>query len=446
MGHHPALSLLLAAALASSSARPAAGADPDSDAVLKRAVAKVVAHFESFSSSACLETIQREYFQPRAATLPRDCPVLMEQRQHPTLDMELLLSYRDRLRLEVTTSSRGEIHSWPGASRFSDSGIETLVRQGPIGTGAFGVLMKLIFVQDVKGFAPAGEVTMDGRRCFVYNFAVPVAESHYRVRSQDDASWLTVGYDGVVYVDAEIAEPVRVTVQTNHVPLAAGVCLTASTLQFKHNEDAEEFLLPVVAGQRFIGTTGMETQNTITFSGCRQYSSESSVTFYAGPDDAPAPPLRAARAAPTQLSISELLPFSMELLTPIDSDTTAGGDRFRARLTAPLRDGKQQIAPKGAIIEGRVSDVAVEFRPVEAVSIGLIPDSLQIEGSTVPFAARLDLRSDAVAREKRQQKGLQFFLPAPGEYPHRFRFPGTHKILPKGFVSAWWTARPRQRN
>jgi hypothetical protein len=133
----------------------------------------------------------------------------------------------------------------------------------------------------------------------------------------------------------------------------------------------------------------------------------------------------------------------MELLTPFDSDTAAAGDHFDARLTAPLRDGKRLIAPKGALIEGRVSDVEIDFRPAQVVTFGLIPESLEIGGARVPFAARLDPQPFIVAKAQKRPKKLQFYLPARAEYLHEFRFTGCHAILPKGFVSDWLTAASR---
>src|SRR6516162_2711079 len=130
MGYRQALIALLAAA--------AFAADSESEALLKRATERVVANFKPINSYMCIETVQRDYYRPRAATLPRDCAVLMQQRKQPTLDMQLVHTVRDRLRLEVAVSIRGEIHAWPGASAFNDSGIDHIVREGPIGTGAFG--------------------------------------------------------------------------------------------------------------------------------------------------------------------------------------------------------------------------------------------------------------------------------------------------------------------
>jgi hypothetical protein len=88
--------------------------------------------------------------------------------------MVLVLAARDRLRLEVAISPRGEINAWPGAKRFSDSGIETVVPTGPIGTGAFGAFLDVIF-QDVARFGMAGNSILDGRRVFAYTFECPQA-------------------------------------------------------------------------------------------------------------------------------------------------------------------------------------------------------------------------------------------------------------------------------
>jgi hypothetical protein len=101
----------------------------------------------------------------------------------------------------------------------------------------------------------------------------------------------------------------------------------------------------------------------------------------------------------------------MELLTPFDSDTAAAGDHFDARLTAPLRDGKRLIAPKGALIEGRVSDVEIDFRPAQVVTFGLIPESLEIGGARVLFAARLDPQPFILAKAQKRPKKLQPHLP-----------------------------------
>ena len=144
---------------------------------------------------------------------------------------------------------------------------------------------------------------------------------------------------------------------------------------------------------------------------------------------------------PVPTYIPEVLPFAFELAAAIDTDTAAAGDRFAGRLTMPLRNGRMVIAPKGARIEGRISDLEMGFYPKEAVLIGLIPESIEIHGVKTPFAATLDTRRDVVAKEVKGRKGLEFLLPHPGQHAHLFRFPGSHNVMQKGFTSYWLTVR-----
>jgi hypothetical protein len=266
---------------------------------------------------------------------------------------------------------------------------------------------------------------------------VSASDSHYRLSSPYDPISPAIKYEGVLLVDVETADPVRLLVVTRELPLASNLCETASTLNFRHGTAGDsDVLLPAFAAQHFISPTGKEARNTISFSNCRKYSSESTVTFNPRPAETIVAHLASTPALPP--AIPEQLSFSMELLTPFDSDTAAAGDRFIARLTAPLRDGNHLIAPKGATVEGRLSDVEIEFHPAEKVTFGLIPESLQIHGSKVPLAAQLDVYAQ-VRKEHRKLKGLQFYLPAPGERPHQFLLVGRHAVLPKGFTSEWLT-------
>jgi hypothetical protein len=432
MGYRTALALLVAAGIA-------AAADRERDTVIQRAAEKVRAQFRSLTAYTCLETVEREYFAPFGNTLERDCGVLMEQRKHPTPDLVLMRSMRDRLRLEVAISGRGEIQSWPGASKFNDAGIDALVSSGPIGTGAFGTLLNLIFTTDAKKYVFTGEMKEAGRRCLLYNFSVPVADSHYRVKTQDNRDWLAVGYDGVLCIDAETADPVRVSVVVSKAPLAANTCETQTSLSFTRDAGiGEGLLIPVTAAQHFVTPNGSEVKNKIGFSNCHQYASESSISYYT-----PASEMEPARRVAAKLppEVPDWLPFSMELVTPVDSDSAAVGDRFTARLASPIVDGRRMIAPKGARIEGRVSRVDVGYWPKELVAIGLTPESIEIKGAAVPFAARLDLRTPIVAKQQKQRKGLEFYLPDPGQLPHDFRLPGSHNVLAKGFTSMWLTAK-----
>jgi hypothetical protein len=429
---------VLAVTLAASSRGADSASRRESEDVLKRAQERVLENYKNFRSVTCVETIERDYYRPRTPMLPI-CRQVMEERQQ---GLSLLRYSRDRLRLEVAISSAGEIHSWPGASRFSESSLGSLA-PGPISTGPFGVLLNLIFIQDVKAFASVGELTVDGRRSLTYKFSVPANDSHFLVRSQDNKIWLVSAYDGGVRIDAESADPISLSVTTTNPPPETGVCQTMSSVQLKRTKlHDQDILLPDAAALQFLGSSGNETRSRIAFSNCRLYSSESTVNFYAEGEDAPT--VRAAALTPVPAAVPDSIPFSMELRAPIDSDTAAAGDHFTATLKDSLKDGKRSIAPKGATVGGRISEVEVGFRPQQVVMFGLIPEYVDVRGVKVPLTARLDTRLQVLARERKQRRGLEFYLPEPGEWAHHFRLNGTHAVLPKGFVSEWVTtyARP----
>jgi hypothetical protein len=125
------------------------------------------------------------------------------------------------------------------------------------------------------------------------------------------------------------------------------------------------------------------------------------------------------------------------LSAPIDSDSAAAGDAFMGKLTEPLRDGQRVLAPKGALVEGRLTQVKIFRRPHPKADIGLAPRRIQIQDATVPVSALPEYRSAVRAMVKNQEKGMEIILPPRGEYSGTFGSSGEHIVLQRGFVSEW---------
>lgn len=441
MAHRQALTVFLALLLAAPTAAGTDAAKAEWAEVLKRAAAKVLANYRSIRNYTCVETVQRDYYRPTASTLPRSCPLLLEQRQHPTLDLVLKLASMDRLRLEVTTTDNGEILSWVGARKFEEGTVDRVVHEGPMGTGAFGSYLDVIFEHDVKTFGNLGETTVNGRRAMAYSFQVPASGSHYKMKLSDGKSWHATAYQGELLVDAATAEPVRLTIRSIDLPLAAGLCQSTAALDFSRVPmGGKEILMATHSTQRFIYPDGQETENTTRFSSCREYVGESTVKF--SPEAEPLATVAAKTEEPKAEAIPSWIRFKMELTVPIESDTAAHGDPFHARLTEPLLDGKRTLAPKGARVEGRLSALHIDFGPQQETWFGLTPETIEIRGEKVPFPARLSASPTGIATLRR--KGMRIYLPAPGEHSGMFQVPGAHAVLRRGLASEWVTVpRPR---
>ena len=409
---------------------------PAADETILRVTERMLANAARMPSYTCVETVARDYYWPAASTLTRACPILMELRRHPTPDMVLRLAMSDRLRLDVTLAGQREIFSWVGARSFNDSTIDHVVHEGPIGTGAFGGFLSIIFKQDVHEFHFERDVEEKGRHLLEYSFAVSKQTSSYKVKVP--AAWVSAGYTGSILVDPAAAEVVRLTVQTAELPEATRCCQISLDLNLQAvTIGSGRFLLPAGARQYYVMENGEEAENTITFDGCREYRGESTVTF--APPDAPAD----GSTAKTEEAPLRLFPnqrFAFELTTPITALTVAAGDPIAGKLVTPLLTERRSTrARAGSRVEGHLLRVSRRHLAPADTIVVIQLESVEIGGVKVPLAAVRDWSKVFADRRKRQD----IVLPQPWEKNAGvFRFEGDAPVI-RNFRSDWLTVLAR---
>jgi hypothetical protein len=327
----------------------------------------------------------------------------------------------------------GEIFSWAGASRFSDTPLDQMV-DGPMVTGVFGGLLSVIFKQDVQEFTFKGNTEVDGRSLMEYSFEVVPEHSSYKIGYS--GWWVRSGYNGTVLVDPGTDDVVHLTVSTTALP-AANTCEISTNLDLNRVKIGDsEFLLPAGARQRYVTTTGEEVENTTTLAQCREYLGESSVSFGAL-DPGTGSSRQIAAAAPVRVPANQR--FTFELTAPIASLTAGAGDAFSGRLLTPLRDErKKTLAPTGSLVEGRLLRVERHHLVQGFTIIVLRVQRVNVAGSKLPLAAVRDL-----SRELARRKGkahIEIPLPLPSEKnTGLFRFEGDQVVVPRGYRSDWRT-------
>lgn len=427
--------MTLAGLFALALSRAGAGADPGPDEVLTQAKAKVLASADRMPAYTCVETVERHYYSRTVAPAqPHECSAVIEEELDPEQDLRLRLFATDRLRLDVTATDRAEIYSWVGASRFEDAGIDKIVHNGPIGTGAFAGFLGVIFGTDVKQFRYEGHKLIERSDLMEYSFQVPIGDSHYKIKLAAPDEWIATAYSGSVFVNPATGGVVRLRVETAELPASTRTCRTRTTLDFGIVQmGAMPFLLPASSRQQFLATNG-EVENITRFANCREYRGESTITFDPPPDSLT---VETGKSLPQKpLSVAAGIPFTMELLERIDTDRAAAGDPFRARLVSALRDQKSRVlAPGGSIVEGRLRRVESIVSPKQ-VYVALAPGTLWIGNERVALAATRDWTKVSHGTP------VSFLLPMPGEEPSGvFPFPGQHVVVPAGFRSDWRTVR-----
>lgn len=417
----------------------AAAGDPNPKLVVERAALKIRATSQTLPNFTCVETITRVFFRP-ASTLRRPCAEVLWGRQHPTLDLVLHPWSTDRLRLDVTMTKQGELFSWAGARVFNDADVTRLVRDGPISTGAFGAFLIGVFQHDPAKFQFVRSLTADGGTLLEYAYQFPAADSNYKLRMPAAAdSWYFTPYSGTFQVDAETYEVVRLEVSTPELPRAVDTCMMTTALDYSPVRiGRSEVMLTSEMRQRWVEPDGSEIENTTAFSSCREYTGESTVTYYSVDDGGSTDTGGRTQSSPEPIPAGLRMTFA--LASPIAADSAAAGDPFHARLTEDLRDSRhKRLAAKGAAVQGRLVHVERFFRPPRAV-VTLRPDRVEIKGSMAPVAAIRDWRRELARSRERGRLPIDL-PPRDSENSGTFAFSGEHVIVPAGFRSQWRTVK-----
>jgi hypothetical protein len=430
-------------ALALATLTAAAAADEDPVELLMRLRDQVMAHAGRIPNHTCVETIRRERYHPVGGISKQACDTLISRRMLPGFESNLKWISTDRLRLDVAFTGEREIYSWAGANKFEEGEIDELVRGGSMGTGPFVSALVAIF-SDGGRFTFEGDKRVDGRSLMEYSFRVTEEQSHYRVKGHSAPNWwIITGYSGTLLLDARTAELVRATTRTAELRPETTLCETDTTLEFGLVKlNGVGYLLPKVARQRFIGRDVSEGDNTISFSACREFQAESTLTFRAGKGKIGD---FTSKAAVTPLPAG--LQVAVRLTTPIDGANAAAGDRIEGRLAQAIETSqKRTLVAEGAVVEGRLMRVENRHAPSEQLTISLRWETVDADGTKTPLILRPNRRASGLRIDVPgglRSRGEEFELPAPGEGRYAtFNFPGRDVQVPATLKSDWLTAAP----
>ncbi len=307
---------------------------------------KVANSVKNFPRYTCVQTIVRSQFQlPRAGS---SCASAIANNDR-NADSAVLL-WHDRLRLDVAVGEKSEMYSWAGATQFEGGDISQLIGNGTSGSGEFGSFLVSVFGGDAQGFryestkeTPAGKLAM-------FSFVVPIAKSHYQYSASKNTR-ATIGYKGSFLADPETADLRELDVQTEEFPPLEGVCRVEDKIQYGQMKIGENsFMLPRTASMDVVYRNSTESLNETTFSGCREYGVESSISFDV---DENGNPLSAARKAELK-PVPPKTHLRVRISPEINSDKAAAGDPIVGMITAAVKEKNETIVRAGDKLHGRI--------------------------------------------------------------------------------------------
>lgn len=298
--------------------------DIDSASLLSRVQSKVRDNAKRIPRYVCRQQIERQVFVP-SMKRSRTCGTLAELGL-ANAAQKLPLRSADRVKLDVMLGEGTELFSWPGGRRFDANDPGELVPGGFSGSGDFASFVLAVFSLDQVTFEYLG--ACDGASCAQFGYDVPLAVSGYVMKTPFNE--VTVGYHGTFDVDSQSANLLRMTVIPTGVPaVLPGACDLRTQMTYTRTiMDAGEFTIPESTEKEFLSTDGAYYLNRSSYEGCRQYTSESTLTFG---DDASAvnSPEPAAASAALPVAGGEL---QLRLATKIDSESSGAGDALEATL------------------------------------------------------------------------------------------------------------------
>ena len=414
------------------------------DALLAEARARILEAIRNLPRYTCTQTVDRSRFVDVNGPVRRaSCDLILANRRNGISKPKL--TGTDRLRLDVLNSDEGvEVYSWPGAGRMSVERIQDLAGEGDIGTGTFGPFLINIFNGEGVQFIPEGEVQKDGARLLQYRFRVPEGSSHYRVEA--GGSTRVVPFDGRFWIDAASLELRRLTVRTGELTNTTGHCEATTSVDFgRMRIGTGEYLLPRESVLETLRRDGAEARNVTRYASCREFAGESTVRFE-GLEETPG-----QGATPAAAAFPAGIRLTAVLLDDIDSATAAAGDRVRARVvkSAAQRGNHEPALPVGAILHGRLLQVAHYLASEPGFSFAIAFERVETGGRSLAFAAIPDramvlTESTLVVHKTYNTVHVSSSGRRMGNRGGTFVFPtdAPDMVIPRGSESQWITVAP----
>jgi hypothetical protein len=213
-------------------------------------------NFESLPNYVCQETVERSQVPPG-----RGRPQKL-----------------DSLHFEVAHVQNKELLALPGASGFEDLDVSYFNPAGLLGSGTFSSLPRNLFIADHARITRHFEDVLPPAIGVGFDYVIPDFLSGFELSTVGASA--TVGQRGTFWLDPDSLDLMRIEDHAVDVPLRIGMSAADTTVSYARMRiGSSEVLLPQSAVVVVTELSGKQMRNDITYSGCREYVSESKIRF-----------------------------------------------------------------------------------------------------------------------------------------------------------------------
>ena len=159
---------------------------------------------------------------------------------------------------------------------------------GATSAGDFGSMLRVTLARKADALIEFDHWgTLRGKRCYVFSYRIASGNSEYNIRFDKDMR-IIVGYHGLIYVDKETRQIVRIALEADDIPPSFPVQEARETLDYDYVDiSGQPSLLPLKAVVRMRHDRFL-TKNEIEFRLYRKFSADAKIEFDAvTPDPLP---------------------------------------------------------------------------------------------------------------------------------------------------------------
>ena len=337
-------------------------AEPCESELVSRAIQAVGGMLHRLPDYTCLETLERS-----------------ERKAHGTKFRMI-----DHVRVEVAYVNGKELYAWPGSTKFDTMDLrEVLWGKGAFSTGNFGERLTNAYLTGLP-LQLAGKDTINGRAAWKFTQSIPAVISRFDIIVPPAKA--TVGYTVTAWHDAASLNLLRFELQSDDMPKGFPLRRSFDAVDYETVQvNGQPVRLPVLTELSMTTRTGVQDRTVSTFTNCREYMSESKLTFE---EPAPEKPTATPQAAsPADLAAG--VEVQVKLDAAVDLKQAALGDPVTMTVVRDaVRNGRKWLSA-GARVMGRWTLIECTDQPFTHCFAILQTESYEDGATSGPFRGSL---------------------------------------------------------
>lgn len=310
------------------------------EVTFSKAHSAIAADVADMRGVACMETVERTRYAPRASAGATCAQIIAGANDSPGSP-----EWRSRLRLNVLAAAKGEEFSLTDAGRFEKTDIGGILAAAASGSGEFSTFLSKTIAADPSLFQPRGTQQTSIGPLTAFAFTLPPGGPAQR---------------GALFVTSDTGDLRRFALEAENT---GDACFVRYTIDYATTRIGERYVLvPRNSTMETFLKDGTERRNTSYFSSCRR------------PDAATAAPAPPPDPAPVPTGTR----FHVRIEPGIQTTTAATGDPVIGVIRSTVKNKQKEIiVHSGDRLHGRIALIEQYLAPTPHWNIAIVFETIE---------------------------------------------------------------------